>query len=263
MCRSRQWAHLTSRASAALNADPPKSKAQIATEHRSRADRESAAYNTLLEGRYDELTWWYEQALDGNASLKPDELPNAYDGARLFDALATMDDARAPIYEETVVDYTADVLARAGTYKLDIRDALAKLLLRGPSSDDYNGGGSSVATILARPSALFVCGFLRCRRDSGYEWDELNRHWRKAHGSESVWRTPIGVSQERKIRAKFWHEGAEVVNRILDATGLAQDATTMKRLSDLCVEGRLYCACGDPDLETPSAGLRWASLVST
>ncbi|KAM5540087.1 hypothetical protein V8D89_006227 [Ganoderma adspersum] len=253
----------------ALNSDPPKSKAQIAKEHGSRAVRESATYNALLETRYGELTEWYELILDDNDyNIRRNELPTSYDGARLFSALATRNDARASFDHATVGEYSAGVLTCAHRYLFDVRCALVDLLPPFCGPRPVEDRGSFIEEMLVHPTALFLCSFSKCRGDSGYQWDQLTDHWRDVHAHESVWRTPGpqlfggGVSQNRsrKIRAKFWDKGAELVDRILDVAGLAR-VTTMNELDDLCLEGRLYCACGDPDLFIPEDDLCWSLLV--
>lgn len=69
-------------------------------EHRLRACREDTAYRTRLADRYHLLAEWYEHLVADEEN--EDELPNAYDGARLFDALAMQNDARAAIHQDSV-----------------------------------------------------------------------------------------------------------------------------------------------------------------
>ncbi|KAI1789117.1 hypothetical protein LXA43DRAFT_1022584 [Ganoderma leucocontextum] len=239
----------------ALNTNPPKSKAQIAKEHRSRADRECVAYHLRLEYRYNELSQWYEEILEDDEHLNEDELPNAYDGARLFDALATRNDARAEIHQISVGACQETALVRARTYSFDVRCALAALL--SPPHTHQKETRAFLRDMLARPTALFVCDFLGCRGDHGFQWPAINWHWRDAHEDESVWIPAFGGTQHRYIRATVWAKGAELANTILDTVGLARD-TAMHRLDKLCKQGRLYCACGDPGLST-SPG--WGQLV--
>ncbi|PIL34379.1 hypothetical protein GSI_03154 [Ganoderma sinense ZZ0214-1] len=253
----------------ALNSDPPKSKAQITKEHRHRADRESVTYHKRLERRYHQLAKWYEGLVRSSHEVTDYELPNAYDGARLFATLAAANDARTSINEDTVGAYSAAVLARAQAYTLDVRCALVELLPPAcgprPLAEDRE---MFIWEMLDRPTALFLCDFPSCRGDSAYEWDQLTEHWRDFHRNESVWRTlqpqRLGVlqpaSERRKIRARFWDEGAELVERILDAAGLAR-VTSMDEVLFLCSEGRLYCVCGDPELCPRDQQISWSEFV--
>ncbi|PIL34377.1 hypothetical protein GSI_03152 [Ganoderma sinense ZZ0214-1] len=244
---------------AALSTNPPKSKAQIAKEHRSRAEREHIAYQMRLDDRYDELGQWYEELLEDVDDLNEDELPNEHDGARLFATLATRNDARAGINQDSVGALEGFVLARARAYTFDVRSALAALLPP-PSPVHHRDmrGTRLLCDTLARPTALFACGFHGCQGYHGFEWPEINWHWRDAHRDESVWVPIFGGTLDRYIRATVWREGAELANRILGAAGLPLD-TRMDRLDKLCRKGRLGCACGDPDL--PERSLNWGQLV--
>ena len=250
---------------AILHADPPKSKAQIAREHHSRAERESAAYNARLSERYHELSQFYEEMLDDEVTLDEDELPNDYDGVRLFDALATKNDARALIHSLNVWDHHGAALERARHYTFNVRCALAALLpppAPGQGHAHQKETRGALRDALARPTAFFACDFPECRGDHGFEWPEINWHWRDAHADESVWIPEFEglrskTRRRNRLRATMWAEGAELANRILDAAGLPQE-TRMHRLDKLCKKGRLYCACGDPDL---SDVLCWGQLV--
>ena len=213
-----------------------------------RACRENTAYHVRLADRYRQLAEWYEHLVVDEEN--EDELPNAYDGARLFDALATQNDACAAIHQDSVGALEPFASARARTYTYNVRCALAALLppLPGPHKDTRG----FLRDTLSRPIALFVCAFPACLwEDHGFQWPDINWHWRDAHAEESVW---IPAPKDRHIRATVWAEGAEVANRVLDAAGLPRD-TSMRLLTKLCKKRRLGCACGDPDLPESWCGL--------
>ncbi|KAM5540083.1 hypothetical protein V8D89_006223 [Ganoderma adspersum] len=113
--------------------------------------------------------------------------------------------------------------------------------------------------VFLRPTALFVC--TECN-GGPHPYPEINMHWQREHWDESVWIDRSGDSDV--YGAVVWKEGVDVAERILAVLverGLPEDERDLRRLDELVGERRVFCMCGDPDMETPEEDLSWAELA--
>ena len=84
--------------------------------------------------------------------------------------------------------------------------------------------------------------------------------------TSSEFREYYAASKQRRfeMRCPYWveldAEGWEAQQVILDAAGIPED-TWVSDLTQLVSSGRLYCACGNPEIPDPSQ-LTWADFVS-
>ena len=280
--------------------DFPKSTDQILAEVRLREQREGEARDARIRARYAELAErWYVDAVE-ERYCDHDEMPNRYDGVRVWEDLVLADDARAPLggdmiinelkgadeflesYPRTVMTSLSAVLEVVERRRAEAvdrgREAEAETEARAEASA---GGGEKGKRVrkgkgnkpwkwpadpeeaLRHPTALFRCG--GCS-DYAYAWPRINGHWRERHPDESVWTTRKEDEEvETVFNAEVWEEGMELAERILTTLidqGLQKNDRDGPHLDDLIQEGRVFCPCGDPTMATPVEGLNWAALVS-
>ena len=276
--------------------DPPKPPHQLTMERRSLEQRDHIGREARVRGRFAQVAEWHQSilALPELKHVSRDELPNSYAESKMWESRVLADDARGPLdyghnaemdIVQTLLEYPGRVkrgLAEMLEFTEACRaDGLCFELGAGSDEDDEREVGEEARKIVAkyrlsdsdsvdqltkdaegallRPTALFEC--LEC--GSGpHAYPEINVHWQREHWDKSVWMDHSGDSDA--YGAAVWDEGIDVAERILAVLsdkGLLEDERDMRRLDELVGEGRVFCACGDPDMETPKEGLSWAELV--
>lgn len=236
-----------------------KSAKQILEEASLREDRKVVAYEACVTARRLELRKCY-MSLCNTPQLDDydhNALPNLYDGIRLFDDLINIDNYRIPIDSDTFCTIVNDqqLYDRLDDYADEVEDTLGHLvpadsLDHGHHMDDSL---SDIDSRLQQPNAMFVC--LECLMFA-LPWPAINGHWREEHEDQSIW----ADESHNNLRVKWWREGRDLVDRILDVVGLKDSVCTMESLDELVQAGRLYCSCGDPLLPEPSK-MSWCHLV--
>ncbi|KAM5540082.1 hypothetical protein V8D89_006222, partial [Ganoderma adspersum] len=239
---------------------------------------DTSVYDACLDARRTEFCNWYEDLVSRHASdFDRRTLPNRHDGGSVFDVLVCEHEGRVPIDGHTfyalvgpdpahdllqpLVRHTMCELAALVPYEWRILLGVAKdpdALLGVPSTGTGAGGEDVVELALVRPDALFVCK--ECgARGPGMPWPEIHGHWREKHPHLSFWaRKWIGRPGERP-KVRLWKDGREVVRAILDEVGMKM-GLGRARLDRLVRTGRLYCACGDPEMPFPR-DLTWVKFV--
>ena len=276
--------------------DPPKPPHQLTMERRSLEQRDHIGREARVRGRFAQVAEWHQSilALPELKHVSRDELPNSYAESKMWESRVLADDARGPLdyghnaemdIVQTLLEYPGRVkrgLAEMLEFTEACRaDGLCFELGAGSDEDDEREVGEEARKIVAkyrlsdsdsvdqltkdaegallRPTALFEC--LEC--GSGpHAYPEINVHWQREHWDKSVWMDHSGDSDA--YGAAVWDEGIDVAERmlaVLSDKGLPEDKRHMRRLDELVGEGRVFCACGDPDMETPEEGLSWAELV--
>ena len=253
-----------------------------------REEREEAARDARIRARYTHFAeGWYVEAVESRC-CDPDTLPTRHDAVWVWEDMILQDDARAPLdlddhalmnelagADEFLEGYPQSVINSL------IWDYMAVERRRSAAADcddGSQGGGmkkgkgkgkgkqarhksADPEDILRHPTALFRCG--DCG-DYPYAWPRINGHWRERHPDESVW-TARGGEDEQAFNAEVWEDGMEVAERILEVLieqCLRNRDRDRPHLDGLIREGRVFCKCGDPRMETPEQGLNWAGLVS-
>ncbi|KAI1782842.1 hypothetical protein LXA43DRAFT_1187368 [Ganoderma leucocontextum] len=272
----------------------PKPNNQIARERLVLGQREKDACVVRIRGRYAEMADWYTYLLEehyDSGVLDHDELPNAHDGARLWDDLVLEDDAHAlldvdAVMAESVLERVVECLRE---YPRDVKCSLAGTLERAASAraedhgrdseGKHDRGRKGAGNLMGKgrigrledpqdavrhPTALFQCA--ACD-DYPYAWPEINVHWREEHPDKSAWAVGDNTGFYGRwpvFKAQVWEAGVEVAETVLAALieqGLGKKDRDKARLDGLIKEGRVFCACGDPRMATPDEGLNWAGLV--
>ena len=230
-----------------------------------------------IDGRFAQMTDRYTRIVKDYFSgpgWNRDELPNAYDGSRLWKYDVLEDDARAPLDSDTSEEQRALVFELLAEYPTTVMEFLSTALetveRAHAESQSGDGQGDSLGTqggswpesprdALRRPTALFQCGDWKCRGEP-YAWPAINVHRRDEHPNESVW----ADGRVQAFKAVAWKDGIEIAEKMLAALikqGLSDRDMDKSRLDKLIKKGRVFCACGDPRMAAPGEGLTWVALV--
>ncbi|PIL34453.1 hypothetical protein GSI_03229 [Ganoderma sinense ZZ0214-1] len=232
---------------------PPevKSHDQLVAEMTAFERRARAAYDRRIAGRYAQMADWYAHILDEHfcgGRWDHDALPNAFDGARLWESLVLDDHARTLLDVDTVMgeQQLEDVVEELQAYPKMVMKCLAAAVRTADGSDIGEDGKE--------------LGSRGCD-EYPFAWPEINIHWQEKHPEESVWEGSPG----KVYRAAVWEGGipaAEKILAVLVEQGLCERAMNRKHLHTLIKDGRVFCACGDPRMpETRYQGFDWAALV--
>ncbi|PIL34375.1 hypothetical protein GSI_03150 [Ganoderma sinense ZZ0214-1] len=259
----------------------PKPTKQLARERRAFERREELERNARLRARVREVAEWQKKihSQPPLAQIAPAELPNAYTNSRVWDPFVCGGNARDPFdpldrpgeiepdpdlvqrvahsvaeYPGKVMRFLACQLERSEARSKDARTTGKKQ----PTAGRKNGAKQDARDVVRRPTALFYCK--ECE-DGPLAYPAINVHWQKAHADKSVW---MGDATETVYGAGVWEDGVRIAQNVLAVlieNGLPKNKRDIGSLDGLIKEGRVFCSCGDPEMETREEEFGWAELV--
>ena len=193
-------------------------------------------------------------------------MPNAYDLRELpsIRALVKADDTRDTVSCSEFLDVSQSVLYDIQVYENQVQTALVALICEACPAAAADLAGLDPATALQRyPAAFCCCCFLGCLQWPRYKtYQHAHAHWREMHGNmpfvrQRPWPEPNNrINVPGGVPFTF----PQVARQILVVAGIPLN-TELGVLDQWVKHGRLFCACGNPNMPPPVA-MDWVNLVS-
>ncbi|KAM5540116.1 hypothetical protein V8D89_006256, partial [Ganoderma adspersum] len=231
--------------------------------------RTQEAFEERVDDRLDLIVLWYDEYIEENLTDSERRLmPNLCDARELPNllALAQSNDAQGELSRDAFLALTEGVLADTEEYKARTKRELVDILCRHSACRTLGLEGLPADDVLQRFCAYFEC-IWECDSviDGGayLAYEDLHAHWREEH-PDNPWLH--GDDDDRWDRVQvpnFWPYSTlstpSVGKPALEAVGIPLD-TPREVLDGWTREGRLFCACEDPQMPVPEE-MSWGTLL--
>ena len=229
--------------------------------------RTQEAFEERVDNRLDLIVPWYDEYIQDNlADAERSLMPNLRDARELPSllALAQSNDAQGELSRGAFLALTEEVLADAEEYKARTKRGLADILCRHSGCKTWGFEDLPADDVLQRFCAYFEC---TCNDDTDgrayLAYEDLHAHWREGH-PDDPWLHGDNDNRWNWVQVPdFWPyselSAPSVGRRVLEAVGIPLD-TPREVLDGWTREGRLFCACEDPQMPLPEE-MSWGTLV--
>ena len=217
-------------------------------------------YDFSFSGLKTAVARWVERFEAENAAAGADarELPSLL-------ALAQSNDAQGVLSRGAFLALTGEVLVDVEEYKARTKRGLADILCRHSGCKTFGFEDLPADDVLRRFCAYFECTCNDVVDGRAYlAYEDLHAHWREEHPNDP-WLHGENDNRWNWVQVPdFWPyselSAPSVGKRALEAVGIPLD-TPREVLDGWTREGRLFCACENPQMSLPEE-MSWGTLVS-